>query len=386
MTAEPLSDDALLARLVDFDTTSHKSNREIADFICDYVDRPGVRITRHPTADGAKLNLIVAAGPEEKGRGLVLSGHMDVVPAESEGWNSDPFTLTRSNEFYVARGAADMKGFLALAINRLASADIPRLEHQLALLFTHDEETGTLGARRLMDDPDVLPPLPSATIIGEPTSLRVLRMHKGHLRLQLSFTGVPAHSGFPHLGVNAIEAAGRAIVALTELRQALERERPPNAEHFAEVPYVTLNIARVAGGKATNVVPADCVLELGIRLLPGMSADEMTERVRAVVHEAASRVPYELVVLGDTPPMITAENAPILRLLGGELEQTEYGSASFGTDGGWFSRLGLDCVIWGPGAIEVAHKPNEWLPIAEFVRAGELLTRLVYRACVAGPS
>src|SRR5829696_5496027 len=292
MTVEPLSDEALLARLVAFDTTSHKSNREIADFISDYLDRPGVRIIRHPTSNGAKLNLIVAAGPQNGDQGLVLSGHMDTVPAESKGWESDPFTLTQRDGSYVARGAADMKGFLALAINRLAAADIPRLRHQLVLLFTHDEETGTLGARRLIDEPAAVPPLPAATIIGEPTSLRVLRMHKGHLRLRLSFTGIPAHSGLPHLGVNAIEAAGHAVVALTELRQALEGERPPNAEHFPEVPYVTLNIARVAGGGPTNVVPADCVLDLGIRLLPGMSADEMTGRVRAVVQDAVSQVPF----------------------------------------------------------------------------------------------
>jgi acetylornithine deacetylase len=384
MTAEPLSDEALLARLIAFDTTSHKSNRKLAGFIGDYLDRPGVRITRQPTADGAKLNLIVAAGPEDKGRGLTLSGHMDTVPAESEGWNSDPFTLTRRDGSYVARGAADMKGFLALAINRLASVDIHRLRHQLVLLFTHDEETGTQGARRLVDEPDAVPPLPKGAIIGEPTSLRILRLHKGHLRLQLSFTGVPAHSGLPHLGVNAIEAAGRAIMALADLRQALERERPPNAEYF-EVPFVTLNVGRVAGGGAVNVVPADCLLELGVRLLPGMSLEEMTGRIRAVVQQAVSRVPFQLAVINETPPMIAPDDAPIVRLLAGELGkgQGQTGSASvpFATDGGWLSRLGLDCVIWGPGSIEVAHKPNEWLPVAEFVRAGELLTRVVHRAC-----
>jgi acetylornithine deacetylase len=278
-----------------------------------------------------------------------------------------------------------MKGFLALAINRLAAADIPRLRHQLVLLFTHDEETGTLGARRLVDEPGAVPPLPRSAIIGEPTSLRILRMHKGHLRLRLSFTGVPAHSGLPHLGVNAVEAAGRAIVALAELRQTLERERPANAEHFPEVPYVTLNVARVAGGGATNVVPADCMLDLGLRLLPGMPADEMTARVRARVEEAVSRVPFELAVVGETPPMIAPEDAPVIGLLARELGQTKTGSAPFGTDGGWLSRLGLDCVLWGPGSIEVAHKPNESLPIAEFVRAGELLTRIVHRACV-GPA
>lgn len=384
MTQPPIPDADLLARLVAFDTTSHKSNREIADFICDYLDRPGVCVTRHPTADEAKLNLIVAAGPEDGDRGLVLSGHMDVVPAEPAGWHSDPFTLTQRDECYVARGAADMKGFLALAINRLAAADIPRLRHQLVLLFTHDEETGTLGARRLVDEPDGIPSLPRAAIIGEPTSLRVLRMHKGHLRLRLTFTGVPAHSGLPHLGVNAVEAAGAAIVALAELRRALERERPPHAEHFAEVPYVTLNVARIAGGGPTNVVPADCVLDVGVRLLPGMATDEMTGRVRAAMQGAVSRVPFELAVLGETPPMIASEDAPIHRMLATELGQTESASAPFGTDAGWLSRLGLDCVLCGPGSIAVAHRPNESLPVAEFVRAGDLLTRVVHRACVEG--
>lgn len=384
MTSAPLSDEALLARLVTFDTTSHRSNREMADFICDHLDRPGVRFTRHSTADGAKLNLIVAAGPVDGDRGLVLSGHMDTVPAEPEGWASDPFTLTRRDAAYVARGAADMKGFLALAINRFAAAGPGHLRHQLVLLFTHDEETGTRGARRLVDEPDGVPPLPRSVVIGEPTGLRVLRMHKGHLRLRLRFTGVPAHSGLPHLGVNAVEAAGRAIVALAELRRALERERPPHAEHFPEVPYVTLNVARVAGGGATNVVPADCELDLGVRLLPGMSAEEMTARVHAAVEGAVSRVPFTLTVLGETPPMIAAEDAPVHRMLAEELGQRETGSAPYGTDGGWLSRLGLDCVICGPGSIEVAHKPNESLPVAEFARAGELLDRVVRRACRSG--
>jgi acetylornithine deacetylase len=123
------------------------------------------------------------------------------------------------------------------------------------------------------------------------------------------------------------------------------------------------------------------VLDLGLRLLPGMTTEETIERVRATVQEAVSPVPFELAVLGETPPMIVAENAPIVRLLAGELGQTGTGSAPFGTDGGWLSRLGLDCVIWGPGSIEVAHKPNESLSVAEFIRAGELLTRVIHRAC-----
>jgi len=380
----PLTDEALLARLVAVDTTSHRSNRELAEFIAGYLDRPGVRITRHPTSDGAKLNLIVAAGPADGEQGLVLSGHMDTVPAETEGWRSDPFTLTACDDRYVARGAADMKGFLALAINRFAAVDVAGLRHQLALLFTHDEETGTQGAKRLVDEAEAVPPLPRATIIGEPTGLRVLRMHKGHLRLRLTLTGIPAHSGLPHLGVNAVEAGGHAIVGLAELRRALEQERPPHAEHFPEVPFVTLNLARVAGGGATNVVPADFALDIGVRLLPGMSTEAMVGRMRAAVAQAVAKVPFELTVVGETPPMMAAEDVPVFRLLTRDFRQPTFPSASFGTDAGWLTRLGLDCVIWGPGSIEVAHKPNEWMPIEQFRQAGELLTRIVHRACVEG--
>ena len=379
-----LSDRDLLARLVAFDTTSSRSNLPLADFVAGYLDRPGVRIHRDAPADQPKANLVIEVGPTTDPAtrsGLVLSGHMDVVPA-GDGWTTPPFELHERGGNLFARGAADMKGFLALAINRLATAEIPRLSHQLVLLFTHDEEVGTLGARRLVDEPDGVPPLPHAAVIGEPTGLRVLRMHKGHLRLRLRFAGVPAHSGLPHLGVNAVEAAGAAIVALAELRRTLERERPPNSEHFPEVPYVTLNVARVAGGGATNVVPAACVLDIGLRLLPGMGVEEMIGRVRSAVEGAVSRVPFELAVQGESPPMIAAEDAPIYRMLAAELGQTESASAPFATDGGWLSRLGLDCVLCGPGSIEVAHKPNESLPVAEFVRGGELLTRVIHRACI----
>lgn len=378
----PWDDEALLRRLVAFDSTSHRSNLDIADFICDYVDRPGVRITRHPSPDGQKLNLLLGAGPPAEDRGgLVLSGHMDVVPAEEEGWTSDPFTLITRGDTYVGRGTCDMKGFLALAVNRLAALDISRLRHPLMLLFTYDEEVGTLGARHLVQKWNDTVVLPRAGIIGEPTSLTVVRMHKGHLRIRLSITGIPAHSGLPQLGSNAVEAAGAAIVALRNLRRQLENERPLHSEYFPEVPFVTLNLARVNGGDALNVVPAHCTVELGIRLLPDMLAADMVERVRDVVRRVLDDVPFSLDVLGESPSMVTADDAPIHRLLCAYLRQERPCSAPFATDGGWLQRLGLDCVLCGPGSIGVAHKPNEFLPIREFTRAGELLTSIVHQTC-----
>lgn len=379
-----LSDRDLLARLVAFDTTSHLSNLPMVDFLADYLDRPGVRISRIPSAEGDKANLLVAAGPERpNGRGLILSGHMDVVPAGEPDWRSDPFALTEVGDTLVARGAADMKGFLAVATNRFAALDPGGLGAPLVLLFTYDEETGTLGARRFSETWADREALPGSVIIGEPTSLHVVRAHKGMLRLRLAFEGQAAHSGYPHLGRSAIEPAAEAIVALAEFRHRMEGERPAHGELFPEVPFAALNVGTVAGGSAANVIPDRCELQLGIRLLPGMAADEMIERVRHTVAAAVGSTPFTLEYMSESPAMILAEGAEIHRQLGEALGQQGSRSVMFATDAGWLQRMKLQCVLFGPGSIEVAHRPNEFVPAAELRRAGEVLERIVHQRCLA---
>jgi acetylornithine deacetylase len=371
-----LSDEALLARLVAFDSTSHRSNLALADFMAEYVDRPGVRIARNPSADGTKVNLVMTAGPDDRSRrGLMLSGHMDVVPAGEAGWHSDPFTLSRVGDTFVARGACDMKGFLALALNRFATLNPGELRLPLTLVLTYDEEVGTLGARRLAEtwpDPELLP---RSAVVGEPTSLAVARMHKGHLRIRVTLTGTPAHSAYPHLGRNAIEPAGLVLQALARLNRELAAERPPHGELFGEVPFPNLNVGTIAGGVAVNVVPDRCVLELGVRLLPGMQTGAMIERVQAAVLSAAPDANVE--EIGISPPLLLDDRAVIHQELCRRTGQTGTRAVAFATDAGWLARLGVECVVWGPGSIEAAHKPDEWLPLAEFVRAGQLLDGLL---------
>jgi acetylornithine deacetylase len=379
-----LSDAALLERLVSFDTTSRLSNLPLADFISDYLDRPGMRVEQLRSEDGAKANVVVRAGPDrDNGEGLTLSGHMDVVPAEEPEWRSAPFTLTRAGDTLVGRGAADMKGFLALAVNRLARAEPSRLRRPLALWLTYDEEVGTLGARRFVESGSQVTRLPRDVIIGEPTSLQVVRLHKGMIRLQLAFRGRAAHSGYPHLGRNAIEPAAHAIAALAGLRAAMEAERPPHGEHFPDVPYSALNVGVINGGSAANVIPDRCVVQIGIRLLPEMKAEAMTERVRAAVADALPDEPFELESLGVSPAMMLDEGAALHRELCGLVDQQGTRSVAFATDAGWLQTIAFRCAVFGPGSIEVAHRPNEFLPIAEFVRAGELLDDIIHRRCLA---
>lgn len=386
---QPLPDSVLLRHLVRFDSTSRNSNRPIADFICNYLDHPDVRITHHPAADGDKVNLVISLGPEagDDRQGLVLSGHMDVVPADEPEWTADPFDLVDNGDALVGRGSCDMKGFVALAINAMARrAGRGSLRHPLALVLTFDEELGCLGARHFVETFEDAASLPRQAIIGEPTSLDVVRLHKGHCKMRLEVRGRSAHSGYPHLGYNAIEPMGRAIVALGELRRHWQTALCPNAEHFPEVPFVALNLARLDAGVAINIIPERAVLELGFRVLPGMQTDDLVQEVERVVADALEGDSYTLEELNRSPPMLLSEDHGLYRHLCQVMQQEGTVSASYATDAGWLQHGGFECLLWGPGTIEVAHRPDESIPKAELARASELLDQTVDHLCGAGAS
>ena len=381
-----LSPVELLGRLVAFDTTSSNSNLSLADFVCDYLDRPGIRITRNPSADGRKTNLIVQVGPDVDPMardGVVLSGHMDVVPANEPDWHSDPFVLTASDDRLIGRGACDMKGFLALAAARIASMNPDTMAAPLALLLTFDEEVGTLGAKHFVDTRPADVVLPRRVVIGEPTRFSVVRMHKGHLQLSLTLTGRAAHSGFPQSGDNAIEPMARAVSALAGLRRELEGEGEAleHSVHFGTVPFATLNVAQIHGGSATNVVPDRCRLDIGIRLMPGMATDSMVDRVRAAVEGVLPGREFELTVVSESPPMLLAEDNELYQTLCGTMGQTDTRSVYFATDAGWLNGADFDCVIFGPGNMDTAHKPNEWISTDDLARGEALVGDIVERYC-----
>lgn len=375
----------LYARLVGTDTTSSASNLPVIERLEEVLDRPGVELRRYPSPDGRKANLWARLGPAaEPGdrRGLVLSGHTDCVPAGEAGWSSDPFALTDRGDRWVGRGSADMKGFVALAASLAATIDLSRLRRPLALLFTYDEEVGMLGAREFLRARGADEPLPRSWVIGEPTSLAVARMHKGHWKIRVTLSGRTAHSGTPQHGVNAIEKAVPLLTALTDLRRELARERPPLGEFFPEAPFVPLNVARIEGGVAINVVPDRCSIELGFRPLPGSDPAEVERRVVERIRAGAPGAAIEKV--GISEPLLTAESSPLHRELCALVGQRASRGAPFSTDAGPLATLELDAVVWGPGSIEVAHRPDEWMPKADFARCAELLPRLVDRFCGAG--
>ena len=380
----------LLSDLVAIPSVSGRGNLAIIARIEEEFARAGVACERFVLESDAALpeeqarwSLLARVGPApgpERG-GLLLSGHLDVVPANEPQWTGDPFTLRDMDGRLVGRGSADMKGFVALAVEAICAAAQEPLSHALMVLLTAEEEVGAIGARDVCRALHAggRPPLPRRTIVGEPTSMQVVRMHLGHAKARFTISGRAAHSGSPHLGRNAIKPAGPLLVRLAALSDELESEELPTAGYFPDVPYVSLNIARIHGGDAFNVIPDRCEIDVGFRPLPGCDDRAIMARVRACTDGLRD---VTFTDLGVNPALLLEEDDAFLGEMLDLLGLSEAHAAPYASDAGFLSReLGCSCVLWGPGSIEVAHRPDEWLSAAEWQRAGDELHRLIRHFC-----
>ncbi len=366
-----------LARLVAYPTVSDRPVTALAAYLAERAERAGFRVEVFEAEEAGKANVVCSAGPEGAPGGLVLSGHMDVVPVDGQPWTSDPFRVTRTADRLVGRGTADMKGFVAATCEALDRVDARALRSPLVLVWTHDEEVGCLGSRRL---PDQLGgrPLPREALIGEPTSFRVLRMHPGHAAARVRCRGAAAHSSKPDLGRNAILLAARVVLAIDALAAEWSTER--RFEGLLARPYPVVNVATVRGGSAINVVPDACEIEVGFRPLPGDDPVARFEALRARV-EALAPGDVEAALLRVTPAMLTPEGTALYQALLPYAASPEEGAASFATDGGNFERLGVRSLVFGPGSIDVAHRADEFIPVDELHRAVDVVERLVRARC-----
>jgi len=368
-----------LSALIGVDSTSSLSNKAISDCIGACFENGSIQCHVLPSSEEGKTNIVALKGdPRDDGSGITLCGHMDTVPADVKHWESDPWELTMRDDRLYARGACDMKGFLAIAINAIQTIDVTKAP--LAVLITCDEEIGSFGARHIVEHG--LPiPIPKQVIIGEPTSLQVVRLHKGHLSLQVDIEGVSAHTGLPHLGKNAAVDGAHVIEALHSLGNTFAEERTDESKHFPEeAAFPVLTVATVHSGSAINVVPDRCTLGLGLRLLPDQDQEEIIEIIKQTIDSACS-LQWSLTMLGDNPTMLTHESAPVNQWLCKHIGQEHSVGVSFGTDGGYLSRAGYECVLFGPGDIGVAHKPDEFVPMGELEDCAKTIECAITHFC-----
>ena len=373
----------LLERLVAFPTVSRDSNLPLIEFITEYLAGLGVQPRRYLDSRGQKANLYASIGPADRG-GLLLSGHTDVVPVDGQAWVSDPFRLSaRAGRLY-ARGAADMKGFIACALRLAKIASQCPLRVPLQLAFSYDEEVGCVGVRSLIADMATWGHRPQFCVVGEPTLLTTAVGHKGKTALTATCHGRAAHSAYPGQGVNAIHMAADLVMRLRARQSLIETSSACDAAY--SVPHSTLHVGVIRGGTALNMIPARCELELEIRNLPTEDPSTIVDGLRADAELAAASVRdgsvarIDIDVVNTYPGLDTPCDSAVVQLLTAATGNGACVKVGFGSEGGLFSNLlGIPTAICGPGSIDQAHKPDEFVTLDQLHRCDAMMDALLGR-------
>jgi len=374
-------------RLVAFDTTSRNSNLALIEFVRDYLDGYGVNSELVHDSGGQKANLYATIGRDDQS-GILLSGHTDVVPVDDQDWHSDPFKIVEKNDRLYARGSADMKGFIATVLSLVPELTGRKLREPIHLCFSYDEEVGCIGVRSLIDLLKDRLNKPRLAIIGEPTGMQVGVGHKGKHSFRCTVHGHEAHSSLVHQGVNAVEAAAELVAKLKEIARR-KRDHGPFDPDF-QPPYSSVHTGVIQGGTALNIVPRECTFDFEMRQLP---SDDVAAVVAELKEFAAKRLLPEMHAVNPETGILIEEltaapglSTPI------DHEATQLANAlsgsngtvkvAFATEGGLFAEAGIPTVICGPGSIDQAHKPDEFVALEQIARCETFLRRLVDRLSV----
>jgi len=372
---------ALLEKLISFPTVSRDSNLALIAFIRDYLASLGVHSELFYNADRTKANLFATIGPLDRG-GIVLSGHTDVVPVDGQDWSMDPFTLTEKDGLLYGRGTADMKGFIACVLAAVPAFLQTPLATPVHLAFSYDEEVGCLGVRPMLAELGKREHTPILCLIGEPTELKPVLGHKGKLAMRCRVSGAACHSAYAPYGVNAIEYAAKLIARLGEIGEDLAR--PEHHDARFDPPFSTVQTGLIKGGRALNIVPAECEFDFEVRALPDFDAQVVSDRLQQFADEEL--VPRMRAVQADTgislqslgayPGLATEPDSEAARLVALLTGSTDFGTVAFGTEGGLFHQAGIPAVVCGPGSMEQGHKPDEFIALAQLEKCDGLLLRL----------
>lgn len=384
-------------RLVSFNTVSAYSNVDAAEYLANLLEDSGfiVQILKE-TVEGVEKAMVLAwAGPEVTG-GLIISGHIDVVPFEGQpGWESDPLVMHTDGQRIFGRGVTDMKVFLAQAVLAAKRLSLNKLRRPLMYIFTCDEEIAGRGSKRLIN---IIPklsdryPLPSVALIGEPTNFDIFPAHKGYAAFDICVRGKGGHSSAPSIGLNAIERMAEVIRLLQEANENFrEKSTIENTHLFPESPSSVFNCAVVSGGLAANMIPETCRLTVSIRVAPGDRVEEilmqLQERIEGEIARSMKEIGPEYGVFIEnmitTPPMHSPIDSAFCQCLSQVMGRSVERGAPYATDGGQFERIGISSYICGPGLLAEAHQPNESIPIANFWAGLEKVEQIIYEWCIA---
>jgi acetylornithine deacetylase len=374
----------ILDRLIGFDTTSALSNLPLIEYVRDYLRSHGVDSHIDASPEGDKANLVATVGPATDG-GMMLSGHTDVVPVANQQWSRNPFQLSRSGERLYGRGTADMKSFIAAALALVPLLKSARLRVPVHIVLSYDEEIGCFGAHRLVDYIAQSLPRPAFAVVGEPSGMQVASQHKGNYGFETAVRGREAHSSRPHLGASAILGASELIVRLGQMAAEFRNRTPDAAAREFDPPYSTVNVGQVNGGTAVNIIANECRFRWEVRPVPSDDPYQIresfdafaTREVLARLKATAPEATIETQPLFVLPALARDARSPaeqiVLRSSGGKRAN----AVAFASEAGIYQRAGIPTVICGPGSIEQAHKPDEFIELAQISECLAFMGRLV---------
>ncbi len=376
----------MIDRLVAFDTTSRESNLALIHFVRDYLADLGVASLLVHDAEGRKANLYATLGPDSC-PGVMLSGHTDVVPVDGQDWETDPFEVTERNGRLYGRGTSDMKSFIAVALAHAPEFLRRGLETPIHLALSYDEEVGCIGVRRLIAQFPELPARPAVCIIGEPTDMKVVTAHKGKRSLRCRVRGLECPPALAPKGVNAIELAAELVARLRAIARRY-RDHGPHDPGF-DPPHSTVHTGLIHGGTALNIVPKDCRFDFEVRFLPDDDPEAAIDEVMAYAEQTllpemralSSNTGFEWEELSSFAGLNTPEDAPVVALVKALTGANATHKVAFGTEAGLFSDAGVPTVVCGPGSIDQAHKPNEFIAAGQIALCEAFMDRLMERVC-----
>jgi acetylornithine deacetylase len=383
-SADRMTTAEMLARLVSFDTTSRNSNLKLTEFVRAYLDALGVayRVSTDPT--GQKANIHAIIGPQSAG-GIALSGHVDTVPVDGQAWSADPFTLRSAGGNLYARGACDMKGFVASCLAAVPDFQARQFQRPLHLFITYDEETDFGGVMRLVDDLNDSEMKPALCVVGEPSGMKPIIAHKGRISLNVRVRGLPGHSSEPAKGVNAVHAASEAIAWVAAEARRFAKEGPFDAAF--DPPHTTIHVGTVQGGSILNIIPESAEFSMEWRTVPGDDPERQLDRLKAFVAKTiepamhavhpATGFSYEIINL--MPRLALAPDHELAAAVKQVTGSNRAGTVSYGTEAGYYQNAGIPTIVCGPGYIAQAHQPDEFVAHSELDACDRFIRRLADR-------
>lgn len=377
----------LIEKLIAFDTVSRNSNLELMAFVQQYLGDLGVASQLIHDETGKKANLYATVGPDDVS-GIMLSGHTDVVPVDGQPWDTDPFQVVERDGKLYGRGTADMKSFIAIVLAKLPQFIERGLETPLHLAFSHDEEVGCIGVRSLVEKMRAMPVTPRMFVVGEPTGMQVVIGHKGKRSYLGRVRGLEAHSSLAPEGVNAIEFAAMLITHMREMAERMQAEGP--FDELYDVRHTTLHTGTIQGGTALNIVPRECRFDFEFRYVgnddPAAIHDEIVryakEELEPRMHAVDPATGIDIEMTNEAPGLDIAvddETVTFVKALAG---RNDHAKVAFATEAGLFQQhVGIPGVVCGPGYIAQAHKPNEFIELAQIDKCETFMARLMDKVC-----